>query len=125
MIFSYYVLGKEKRMLLFFSTSLFLSIFLTHFSHSSFHSLQLWVMVDVVANHVGPVDDDFSQIHPFNKSEHYHSKCEITDFGNQPQVNLISPFPPTSMIIIIQKSEIESFVFSRKKKLILLIPSLG
>ena len=31
------------------------------------HSMGIWVMVDVVANHVGPVGDDFSRIFPFNQ----------------------------------------------------------
>ena len=31
------------------------------------HSKGMYVMVDVVANHVAPVGDDFSQINPFNK----------------------------------------------------------
>ena len=39
------------------------------------HKRGIWVMVDVVANHVGPVDQDYSRIYPFNKAEHYHSKC--------------------------------------------------
>ena len=30
------------------------------------HDKGIWVMVDVVANHVGPVDMDFSRISPFN-----------------------------------------------------------
>jgi len=47
------------------------------------HSKGIWVMVDVVANHVAPVGDDFSQIYPFNKAEHYHSDCQIQDWGNQ------------------------------------------
>ena len=29
-------------------------------------------MVDVVANHVGPVHTDYSSIFPFNQPEHYH-----------------------------------------------------
>jgi alpha-amylase len=50
------------------------------------HAKGLWVMVDVVANHVGNVDDAFDQISPFNSSAHYHPKCQIVDFTNQPQV---------------------------------------
>ena len=30
------------------------------------HSKGIWVMVDVVANHVGPVGNDFSRIYPLN-----------------------------------------------------------
>ena len=40
-------------------------------------------MVDVVANHSAPIGDDFSQIYPLNKAEHYHSDCNINDWGNQ------------------------------------------
>ena len=50
------------------------------------HAIDIWVMVDVVANHVGPVGDDFSSIAPFNASSHYHDKCQIQDWGNQWQV---------------------------------------
>ena len=41
------------------------------------HEKGIWVMVDVVANHSGPIGDDFSQIYPLNKAEHYHSDCDI------------------------------------------------
>ncbi len=37
------------------------------------------VMLDVVANQVGPVGTDYSQINPFNKPEHYHDYCQITE----------------------------------------------
>jgi alpha-amylase len=46
------------------------------------HAKGIWVMVDVVANHVAPVGNDFSQIYPLNKSEHYHNNCDI-DWSNQ------------------------------------------
>ena len=50
------------------------------------HKRDIWVMLDVVANHVGPVGTDYSKINPFNSAEHYHDKCDITDWGNQWQV---------------------------------------
>ena len=50
------------------------------------HKKDIWVMVDVVANHVGPVGTDFSKITPFNKAEYYHDWCDITDWSNQWQV---------------------------------------
>ena len=50
------------------------------------HEKDIWVMVDVVANHVGPVGTDYSKINPFNSAEHYHDKCDITDWNNQWQV---------------------------------------
>ena len=50
------------------------------------HSMGIWVMADVVANHVGPVGTDYSQIYPFNQASHYHNRCDITDWNNQWQV---------------------------------------
>ncbi len=52
----------------------------------SAHAIGIWVMMDVVANHVGPVGNDFSRIFPFNQQDHYHSNCDINDWNNQPQV---------------------------------------
>lgn len=49
------------------------------------HREGIWVMVDVVANHVAPIGDDFSQIYPMNQSEHYHSDCDI-NWNNQNSV---------------------------------------
>lgn len=48
------------------------------------HAKDVWVMVDVVANHVGPVGSDFSRVNPFNKAEYYHDYCVIStdDFAN-------------------------------------------
>ena len=50
------------------------------------HAKDIWVMVDVVANHVGPVGTDFGRITPFNRAEHYHDWCNINDWTNQWQV---------------------------------------
>jgi len=50
------------------------------------HNKGIWVMVDVVANHVAPIGQDFSQIYPLNKSEHYHTDCQITNWNDQAQV---------------------------------------
>ena len=47
------------------------------------HKRDIWVMVDVVANHVGYVGEDFGQITPFNRRDHYHDWCEIDDWENQ------------------------------------------
>ena len=48
--------------------------------------ISIWVMVDVVANHAGPVGTDFGRINPFNRAEHYHDWCEINNWGNQWEV---------------------------------------
>jgi alpha-amylase len=41
------------------------------------HAKGIYVMVDVVANHSGPIGTDYSKIYPLNKAEHYHSRCDI------------------------------------------------
>lgn len=43
------------------------------------HAQGIYVMLDVVANHVGPVSPNYTQINPFNKEEYYHSYCQIND----------------------------------------------
>ena len=53
---------------------------------SACHKKDIWVMVDVVANHVAPVGEDFSKITPFNNGDHYHDRCDITDWTNQWQI---------------------------------------
>lgn len=47
------------------------------------HSRNIWVMVDVVPNHMGP-DPNYSHFHPFNKPEYFHPDCTINmeDFYN-------------------------------------------
>jgi alpha-amylase len=54
------------------------------------HKRDIWVMLDVVANHMGPLNDgadDFSEYAPFNESRHYHAcvaqcnaQCSIDDY---------------------------------------------
>jgi alpha-amylase len=48
----------------------------------------MFVMVDIVLNHVGyvPLGTDFSSIVPFNDPKYYHEWCEIEDWNNQTQV---------------------------------------
>jgi alpha-amylase len=46
------------------------------------HSMGIWVMVDVVGNHVGPVEEDYSSIYPFNRRNHYHEDCDIDGSEN-------------------------------------------
>lgn len=50
------------------------------------HAKGMAVMVDVVANHSGPVGDDFSQVYPLNKAEHYHPDCQIVNWNDQHEV---------------------------------------
>lgn len=47
---------------------------------SALHARNMWVMVDVVANHVGPIGTNLQgvgQINPFNQGSDYHSYCNI------------------------------------------------
>lgn len=50
------------------------------------HDNDIWIMLDVVANHVGLVGNDFRSINPFNSPEHYHDPCTITDWTNYEMV---------------------------------------
>jgi alpha-amylase len=43
------------------------------------HQRNIWVMVDVVANHMGNLDENFGGNVPFNSGEHYHGFCIISD----------------------------------------------
>ncbi len=43
------------------------------------HSRGMYVMVDVVANHMGELGQNYSQMHPFDRAEHYHDYCIISD----------------------------------------------
>ena len=51
------------------------------------HSMGMWVMVDVVGNHMGGTIDDIGSFAPFNQGSHYHdcngctTNCDITDFN--------------------------------------------
>ena len=56
----------------------------------SAHKMDILVMVDVVANHVGyvPTDkktkiEDFSGVWPFHDESFYHDNCQIKDWENQ------------------------------------------
>ena len=53
---------------------------------STCHEKDIWVMVDIVANHVAPVGTDYSKITPFNSHEHYHDSCEINNWNDQWQI---------------------------------------
>ena len=46
------------------------------------HKEDIWVMVDVVVNNVGPVGTNYLKVTPFNKAEHYHD-CVVRDRSNK------------------------------------------
>ncbi|KAI6658435.1 Acid alpha-amylase-like [Oopsacas minuta] len=54
------------------------------------HSKDIWVMLDVVANHMGNQGNinDFSYFVPFNKAEYYHKYCIINNWANQTEVEI-------------------------------------
>lgn len=76
---------------------------LTNFVDAA-HKRGIWIMIDIVMNHVGPVGNDFSNVYPFNKSEHYHQDCPVTQYtcetqmiqncrlANLPDLNQRNPF---------------------------------
>jgi len=87
---------------------------------SACHSRGIWVMLDVVANHVGPVGNDFSSIKPFNDQQHYHdcnqcppgcninfnandqAQIEICRLASLPDLNQTNPFVQNTLINWIQ-----------------------
>ncbi|CAF0786842.1 unnamed protein product [Didymodactylos carnosus] len=51
------------------------------------HTLDIWVMLDVVANHMGPNVNGTARYVPFDLDIYYHQPpCLITDYTNQSQV---------------------------------------
>lgn len=57
------------------------------------HQKGMWVMLDVVANHMGPVGYNYSGLYPFNQSSYFHdcnlcpNQCTIQDYTCfQPEV---------------------------------------
>lgn len=49
---------------------------------SAAHAKGIWVMVDVVANHVAPIGTDYAQVTPYNQEIHYHTDCQITNWND-------------------------------------------
>ncbi|EED14962.1 alpha-amylase, putative [Talaromyces stipitatus ATCC 10500] len=53
---------------------------------SALHDRDMYLMVDVVANHMGyagaGTDVDYSVFNPFNSQDYFHPYCEITDYNN-------------------------------------------
>jgi alpha-amylase len=49
------------------------------------HRLDVWVMADVVLNHMGYPDreGDFAAFTPFNETGHYHAECAVTNYTCQ------------------------------------------
>jgi len=55
------------------------------------HNRDIWIMVDVVANHMGYVDNfDYTEIIPFNDAKYYnpYRSCDDIDYKHQPDVEV-------------------------------------
>jgi alpha-amylase len=83
---------------------------------SACHSRGIWVMLDVVANHVGPVGHDYSSINPFNSASHYHvcdpcppncninfnppnqEQTELCRLASLPDLNQTVPFVASTLL---------------------------
>lgn len=50
------------------------------------HDKGIWVMLDVVANHVAWIDEKYNLVTPFNDVSHYHTKCQINNWDDQNEV---------------------------------------
>lgn len=50
------------------------------------HAVDIFVMLDVVANHMAPIGVNFGLLTPFNESNYYNPVCNIGDWLNQTQV---------------------------------------
>ncbi|KAG0131788.1 glycoside hydrolase superfamily [Tuber indicum] len=48
------------------------------------HAKRMYVMVDIVVNHMGA--GDITTFNPFNSSSYYHSSCSIDDYNDQRKV---------------------------------------
>ncbi|KAI5837212.1 glycoside hydrolase superfamily [Morchella snyderi] len=48
------------------------------------HNKGIYIMVDIVANHMGA--GDVTTFNPFNNAGYYHTSCDITDYNNQANV---------------------------------------
>lgn len=64
-------------------------------------------MLDVVANHVGPVGVDFSRIRPFNSATHYHAcRAPCDDKCNIPQAAYEPGAPNAAAVMICRLAEL-------------------
>lgn len=52
------------------------------------HQRDMYLMVDVVVNHFGPVNPStsYGSFNPFNQASYFHPYCLITDYNNQTDV---------------------------------------
>lgn len=66
------------------------------------HNRDIWIMLDVVANHAGPIGTDYSRVYPFNDASHYHDLCEISDEdfrNNQGRVEVNKVFKKIKILL--------------------------
>ncbi|KAJ3805543.1 alpha-amylase [Lentinula aff. lateritia] len=53
---------------------------------SALHERGMYLMVDIVVNHVWPETFDYSLLQPFGGSHSFHPQCFISDYSNQTDV---------------------------------------
>lgn len=55
---------------------------------SALHDKGMYLMIDVVVNHLVPPKNppDYSTLHPFSSQSQYHQEIFITDYNNQTEV---------------------------------------
>lgn len=61
---------------------------------NAMHARGMFLMIDIVANHPGPVGTDFSRINPFNSASHYHEFRSSHFISFPPFLDV--GFPPTA-----------------------------
>lgn len=82
------------------------------------HKRNIWIMLDVVGNHVAPIDEQYQLVNPFNQSKYYHSKCQIEEWNNQTQVEYcrLADLPDLDQTNEFVKSKLVEWVASLKDK---------
>ncbi|ELR25454.1 acidstable alpha-amylase [Acanthamoeba castellanii str. Neff] len=82
---------------------------------SACHARGVWVMLDVVANHMGG-NVPMSQLSPFNQSEHYHrcvacpSNCQINDYTPEVQLCKLAGLPDLNQTNPYVKSQLINWI---------------
>ena len=76
------------------------------------HKKDMWLMLDVVANHVAYIDLDFEKVDPFNKAEYYHEKCQINNWDDPNEVEYcrLSNLPDLNQDHPFVRSELKKWI---------------
>ena len=77
------------------------------------HAKGVWIMIDIVVNHVGPVGNDFTNVHPFNSSEYYHQECQVTQYVCETRMVhdcRLADLPDLNQTVPFVKQQLQSYV---------------